>query len=258
MYENTCMDKVATRVLVRIDHRECAIKPLITSLLEHDNINYTLENLDCGDFVIEIDGQPLLVIERKTIKDLLASIKDGRYKEQKHKMIEKHGKAKVMYLIEGAFSFQDMPKGFTDIEYKSLKSSIINTQVRDKVALMQTNDLQETCAYLYDVVSRINQNTTKYSLESGLQAPPPVVHNSSVKKKTSRNEVFIQQLCQVSGISHKTAEAISREFTDMKTFYETLLPLENEQKLKLLKNIYLKDNRRINSKVADTIVQYMF
>lgn len=255
------MDKNTTRVCMRIDHRECSIKPLITSLLANNNISYICENLECGDFIIEIDGQPLLVIERKTIKDLLASIKDGRYKEQKHKMIETHGKAKVMYLIEGVFSFHEMPKGFIDVEYKSLKSSIINTQVRDKVAVMQTNDLQETCAYLYDVVYRIYQNPSKYCLETNgelLQVQQPISLNSALRKKTTRNEVFVQQLCQVSGISHKTAEAISREFIDMKTFYETLLPLENEQKLKLLKNIYLKDNRRINSKVADTIVQYMF
>lgn len=255
------MDKVPTRVFMRIDHRECAIKPLITSLLERENINYSLENLECGDFIIEVDGQPLLVIERKTIKDLLASIKDGRLRDQKRKMIEQYDKSKIMYLIEGVLSFQEMPKGFTDVEYKSLKSSVINTQVRDKVTVMQTNNLQETCAYLYDVVYRVYQNPSKYCLETTGELLPiqqPISLNGAIKKKTTRNEVFIQQLCQVSGISHKTAEAISREFIDMKTFYESLLPLDNEQKLKLLKNIYLKDNRRINSKVADTIVQYMF
>ena len=52
------------------------------------------KNLDLGDIIIEYNDIPLIIIERKTIPDLLASIKDGRYKEQK-KRIRKLNPLKV-------------------------------------------------------------------------------------------------------------------------------------------------------------------
>ena len=43
------------------------------------------ENLNLGDIIIYFKETPIFIIERKTLPDLLASIKDGRYIEQKKK-----------------------------------------------------------------------------------------------------------------------------------------------------------------------------
>lgn len=257
---------MAEILLLRIDNRECSVKTILPSLLEKINFKYVFENLDCGDFILEKEGKPFFVFERKTLKDLLASIKDGRYKDQKQRMIERFGREKVVYLIEGGLNYSTILSGFNDIESKALKSSIINTQLRDHVKVMATHNLQETCSLIYEIASRVLKDTDKYNDQYNKQhgdvnSVDPVerrFHQSVKKEQFTKTQVFTQQLCQISGISLKTAEAICKEFADMKTFYDTLSPLEHEQKLKLLKNIYLKDNRRINSKVADKIIQYMF
>ena len=48
------------------------------------------KNLDIGDYVFydEVNEQPLLIIERKSLSDLESSIKDGRYKEQSFRLNE--------------------------------------------------------------------------------------------------------------------------------------------------------------------------
>jgi threonine dehydrogenase-like Zn-dependent dehydrogenase len=47
-----------------------------------------------------------MIIERKTLADLLASIKDGRYEEQSHRLKYASGfpSHNVLYIIEGMFS----------------------------------------------------------------------------------------------------------------------------------------------------------
>ena len=41
------------------------------------------KNMDIGDFCITYNNELVCIFERKTIEDLAASIKDGRYREQK-------------------------------------------------------------------------------------------------------------------------------------------------------------------------------
>jgi ERCC4-type nuclease len=245
-----------TTVLLRVDNRENVIKTILPSF----EVNHVCENLECGDFIIEVSGDPFLVFERKTIKDMLASIFDGRYKDQKHRMIEKFGKDRIVYLIEGDFKMAKSTYSINEIEYKALKSSIVNTQIRDKIRVMHTFDVHETCTLICDIATRIMKEPSKYILADASNTQ--IVHGGCYRNKTkvgkTKTDVFIQQLSQINGISNKSAEAISKEFSDMKTFYDTLLPLSDEQKLKLLKNIYLKDNRRINSSIAENILQYMF
>ena len=71
--------------IIKFDNRE---KDLI-KLLETKGYDVVLENLDLGDiqFVDLISKEIIIIIERKTYADLSASIKDGRYKEQKERMI---------------------------------------------------------------------------------------------------------------------------------------------------------------------------
>lgn len=60
-----------------------------------------------GDYLILINGVLKLVIERKTWKDLAASIKDGRMRTQEPKMQEMRKLCRVIYIIEGNLSYAD-------------------------------------------------------------------------------------------------------------------------------------------------------
>ena len=72
-----------------IDNREP--KQIINYLnILNKNTNYIIEvtNLELGDYLIydEINDKTLVIIERKSLSDLEASIKDGRYNEQSFRL----------------------------------------------------------------------------------------------------------------------------------------------------------------------------
>ena len=67
-------------------------------------IDYITEQLDLGDIKVLLDDEIVSIIERKTINDLSASIKDGRYKEQKLRLLNTDiDRTKIVYVIEGEF-----------------------------------------------------------------------------------------------------------------------------------------------------------
>ena len=76
-----------TKIELLIDNRETKIK-------EHfKNKDYvTIENLELGDIIFKYNNEIVLIIERKTLSDLAASIKDGRYNEQKKRLLSNYAK----------------------------------------------------------------------------------------------------------------------------------------------------------------------
>lgn len=69
---------------IMIDHRE----PPSVRRLNVDGITPVITQLDCGDIWIAAADGTLLIVERKTANDLLASIADGRLFEQSAAMIQ--------------------------------------------------------------------------------------------------------------------------------------------------------------------------
>ena len=64
-----------------------------------DKIDIIKETLDIGDIHIKYNDI-LYIFERKTVKDLISSIHDGRYREQKVRMLSCYSKYQLSYIIE--------------------------------------------------------------------------------------------------------------------------------------------------------------
>ena len=74
---------------VKIDARERELIPLIREKMGEtmtDQITISVESLPLGDIIFCKDEQELMIIERKSVADLAASIKDGRYQEQSYRL----------------------------------------------------------------------------------------------------------------------------------------------------------------------------
>lgn len=83
--------------------KELLSKQIITT----SNLTIIQKELAIGDMLIQTDdSNDILLIERKTFSDLLASIKDGRYEEQSHRLLNTSELPphSIIYLIEGMFS----------------------------------------------------------------------------------------------------------------------------------------------------------
>ena len=85
-----------------------------------DKYDYViLDNLHLGDIVITYMDLKL-IIERKTIDDLASSIRDGRLREQKIRLIKNYPRKNIIYIIEG-----DITKNNSSIYFNKINKYTI-------------------------------------------------------------------------------------------------------------------------------------
>ena len=114
------------KLIVKIDVRERSLYNYCKNVFERNtlfsDINLVSENLPLGDVIIADDKEDKIIIERKSLADLSASIKDGRYNEQSYRLNGiPHHNHNIIYLIEGDISKYNIFKGkttTTEIETK--------------------------------------------------------------------------------------------------------------------------------------------
>jgi ERCC4-type nuclease len=168
-------------MIIKIDSRERELINLCKYYLEisplYKNIQIVTGNLPIGDIIICDDKQEeRIVIERKSISDLSASIKDGRYEEQSYRLNGLHHENhNIIYLIEGDLngknSFKDRVDKITIYSamfslnhYKGF--SVLRTFTQDETSLVICNiaykmskcDLENKKAYYHSSNSLTNKN----------------------------------------------------------------------------------------------------
>lgn len=258
-------------ITFKIDAREHKLKDILMQSIDCEEclafLSVECDNLYCGDFIIEIDNKPIIVIERKTLADLVSSVKDGRYRTQKSKLCDAYNGSLIIYLIEGYLNFNpSVPMMIEGMDKYSVLSSIINTQIRDKLHVVKTDNLEDTFDFLLALLVRVCKDPKKYVTKETESSKGEI----TVKKEdlitkhkiTTKQDLFFYQLTQVPGISSKTAQAFVDKYDNMLSFYKAFDNVKDaNEKLKILKDITIDDGskkRRINAKVAENIIKYMF
>jgi ERCC4-type nuclease len=221
---------------LHIDNRELKLKDLLSDIITDTS------NLDHGDIHILFKGDLLLLIERKTISDLWASLSDGRYRNQKKILLETYPTKILYYIIEG----------FNDD--KTIISCMLNTMIRDNIKVFQTGDINDTCILLRNIYERISNNPEKYI--NNVNNEKQIV--KAKNKDITLTQMFESILHQIPGISNKTAKALSNKYISFKDFYDSLNALDDLEKDKILKEIKLDNNKRISSSVSLNIIKYIF
>jgi ERCC4-type nuclease len=150
-----------------------------------------------------------LLIERKSMKDLEASILDGRYREQKGRLLaacHEH-KAQPMYIIEGSLS-----SATGRLTKKALMKIIHRLIFHYHIAVMQTASLQETSELIQALVEQWKEDPTSLQRTTEVIKVTDGIH---IQKKTNAldpKQFAICCLAQCPGISAKLAESIFNEF----------------------------------------------
>jgi len=145
-----------------IDNREGKLIELIKSTPSF-TIPYELKSLQIGDIIISNDKFPekTIIIERKCVPDMLASIKDGRYKEQKIRLqAEKSnssGNTIICYLIEGSTQDVRYPA-----EKKVFHGSLVSSIFRDEIPLIRSISLTETLDIIVRIYERMNKDINEF------------------------------------------------------------------------------------------------
>ncbi|XP_067680600.1 crossover junction endonuclease MUS81-like isoform X1 [Haliotis asinina] len=174
------------------------------------------------------------IIERKRMDDLVSSMIDGRFREQKFRL-KRSGIANAIYLIEDYGSLQHF-----SIAEDRIKQAMVNTQVIDGFKIKGTSGVKETVAYL-TVMTRYLQG---FYRTKSLQACTPEMlreldgsfhieesekllttfqhfNYASVKSKDlTVRELFGKQLVQLHGMSADKAKAITDRYPTPTSIFE--------------------------------------
>lgn len=242
-----------------IDTRE---RELIEKLQESCKI--TVEQLDVGDILIRQGQDVLLVIERKTVKDLKASICDGRGREQKTRLLGSTPKHRIMYLIEGSLN-KSLDSKINGLPVSTLVGSLINTQLRDGIKVYKTASLEESGEFLRKLLDKWEKDGDTFFKEEEASISAGK-YSSSLKKQKKANMTpqvwFISQLSLIPQVTEKVSEVILEQYptvTDLIREYEST-PKHLREKLLVDLKYTLKTgkSRRVGDKMSSRIYKFFY
>lgn len=199
-----------------IDTKEkAASSGIIRDYLEAKGVRCVSQPLDVGDLaIIDESGNSILLLERKTCKDIAASIGDGRYREQKTRLMS-HGCRWKGYLLEGTFPEEGILVGRKRVTKTTFYSVIAGITLRDGLHVFMCPDIYSSAQLLGQLMIKIPE----YLRGDGQpQYEESLIKSvSTVRKENMTPEVcYLAQLCQIPGISHSIATKIKEHYSSMK------------------------------------------
>lgn len=136
-----------TNVKLIVDDRERSVS---IHSQEWCDITYETTRITTADYIVvnEETKNILACIERKSLEDFAASIKDGR-SENISKLREFRSKTgcRIIYLIEGDLT-PKQDKEYAHIPFKTIESAIFHLITRDNICVLRTSDTLDTARLL--------------------------------------------------------------------------------------------------------------
>jgi ERCC4-type nuclease len=264
---------------VKIDVRERdlieQVKYFIGIMPIYKDINVIVETLPLGDVILENAGSEKLIIERKSIRDLGASIKDGRYVEQSYRLngldMPNHN---ILYLIEG--DINKINKFVDKTDKITIHSAVFSLNYYKGFSVIRTMNMEETALFICNSANKLRKSESENKLPyySG-QLLKPVEKNSDVEcenmvskvedsdekdyvgvvKKVKKENITPQNideimLSQIPGVSSTTAIAIIKEFNSICNLIKQI----EEKGIECMKNISYTTTKNQSRKINKTSV----
>lgn len=220
-----------------VDIRECGIIQVFKDKqLEGE---FERESLPLGDFLFKDDNTQYLIIERKTYEDLAASIVDGRFREQKSRLIEmKASGSRVMYIIEGN------PRGYKGkVPYKTLQSAILNLMLVHDFMVMFSSDICNTVDILMLIKSKLEASGNSDTATGTVHMRMPS------RGDKIRDNLFLMLMMVIPGVSQKIGEKICSRYSCM----AALVKAFEEGGEHLLADIQLTEKRKLGKALSSKI-----
>jgi len=261
-------------------------------------IGISVETLLLGDILLRIRQEPdttnadaitegtllnantteILLYERKSFVDLLASIKDGRYEEQSHRLIHSSGMNphNIVYVLEGIFSTLRNPadkriilsamtslsyfKGFsvfrtaTILETAELIWATAN-KLQKEFANGKLPQIQSSTLILRSGIAESTSQQSAKTLDSEENIEPIAAYSNFVKKAKRENitpeNIGEILLCQIPGISSLIAAEVLKHFGG--SFTQLIMEIRtNPEKLEA---IYLESSRGKRRKLSSAVIK---
>jgi hypothetical protein len=193
-------------MIIKVDTREHDLLQQINILTANipifKDIVIKSETLPLGDIIICDDKEEKLVIERKSVTDLLASIKDGRYEEQSYRLNGlNHHNHNIIYLIEGDVNRVNRFKTDNRVEKLTLYSAMFSLNYYKGFSVFRSFSLEETATIICNMAYKLKKDPTKKAFFTNTNAlrttpeatkvtnePMIVVETQTMNEDKSTNE----------------------------------------------------------------------
>jgi len=270
-------------MIIKVDNREHdllkQINQLVLFIPSFKQIKVETANLPLGDVIISDDNEDKIIIERKCLNDLLASIKDGRYEEQSYRLNGlNHHNHNIYYLIEGDINRLNRFKD-NNIERLTLYSSIFSLNYFKGFSVMRTLTVEETAIFICNTANKLSKSETsgkKAFYDNNLnKCVKSLTTNEeeqteneqtdkdyiSVVKKVKKENITPENiseimLCQIPGISSVTSIAIMNKFKSIPNLINEIE--KDDSCLKDISYVNTKgQSRKINKNSIINIVKFL-
>lgn len=279
-------------MIIKVDNREQELLKQIQNLVlfipAFKQLKVETAALPLGDIIISDDNEDKLIIERKCLTDLLASIKDGRYEEQSYRLNGlNHHNHNIYYLIEGDVNKANRFKD-NNIEKLTLYSAMFSLNYFKGFSVMRTFSMEETAIFICNTANKLsksekkayyeykpltsistmnseqNNENSEEKLEKEKEKEIPEQTDKdyiSVVKKVKKENITPDNiaeimLCQIPGISSVTAVAIMDRFKTIPNLIQEIQQNDN-----CLKDISYQNTkgqtRKINKTSLANIVKFL-
>jgi ERCC4-type nuclease len=278
-------------MIVKVDTREHDLLQQITYLTANipifKDIVIKSETLPIGDIIICDDKEDKLVIERKSVVDLLASIKDGRYEEQSYRLNGlNHHNHNIIYLIEGDVNRVNRFKSDNKVEKLTLYSAMLSLNYYKGFSMFRSFSLEETATIICNMAYKIEKDPSKKAFYQNF-TPPSIqigggddtanqsdINNIIVEggdqsekdyvgviKKVKKENITPENigeimLCQIPGISSVTALAIMEKYKSLPNLIKEL-EINNECLKDITSTNTKGQTRKINKTSITNIVKFL-
>lgn len=248
---------VAGKLVLLLDHREVGASKehtlkgaMFSELQKRLGLAVEARSLPLGDVLWiwrnEVTGEELVsgwIVERKTFADLSSSICDGRYDEQKGRLLEAPNLRGVIFLVEGnapLFGVEDgAPKssrGFGQrlgprLSEKALATSATNTQLISGFNVLHSASIPHSVSLLVALHNALARDT------GDLQGVSYQDFAERTQKHGQRRvfEAFGRMLRMVPGCGAEATEAMVDEFQTPQGFAAALRDSSDAELLARLK-----------------------
>lgn len=218
------------------------------------------ENLLVGDIIIKYQDYEI-ILERKTIADLLSSIKDGRYKEQKIRLItymkEKKSYRIIAYILEGdPYLTNNL---YTDNDKNIVLGFIVSNNIREHIPIFHSKDHHTTKLIIDKLSLRLMTNHIDFfplvnivDQHESKNIEVNYISTIKMKKKDNINPSSWYCLClaQIPGVSHTIAEMIIKSYPTLESLY---IQYQNTNLSEQSKELLLSDIKISNTEISRKI-----
>jgi ERCC4-type nuclease len=243
-----------------IDNRENNLIKLLKAFSKEKNFNFTIEveKLELGDIIIQNDnGEDAIIIERKTIADLAASIRDGRYKEQSYRLngnsLHNHN---IIYLIEG--NINHYSDKYTKIKNSAIYTSMFSLNFYKGFSVIRSFSINETVDIILNFADKFSRENKEgfYSKKHLNNQSENFPENTyvDVAKKVKKDNITSDNigtiiLSQIPGVSVKTASIIMKNYDSLSDMMRNL-----EENNKCLDDLTYLTQKNVKKRISKTAI----